>query len=47
MGNLKCELTYLPEVSYALYQNYVPIARELLLTNEGDTALENLEQWEI
>jgi len=43
MGNLKCELTYLPEVSYALYQNYVPIARELLLTNEGDTALENLE----
>ena len=43
MGNLKCELTYLPEVSYALYQNYVPIVRELLLTNEGNTALENLE----
>ena len=42
MGNLKSELTYLPEVSYALYQNYVPIVRELLLTNEGNTALENL-----
>lgn len=43
MGNLKCELTYLPEVSYALYQNYVPIVRELLLINESNTTLENLE----
>lgn len=42
MGNLKCQLTYLEEVSYALYQNYVPIARELVLTNESDSPIQNL-----